>query len=101
MSSTTTEKNRLEALSKRLRFIGKVNIGLMLVLFVCSLLAFFVTSRFSASPDQDVGLHHVLGSLLKVMIPLALVCLGLLLIFGPALVVCYFKLNKMRGGADA
>jgi len=93
MSSTTTEKKKLEAKSRRLRVVGRVNLWLMMVLVAGFFLAFFAFLSFS--PEGDAGLHHVLDGLIRILLPLDLACLGLLSIWAPAWVICSFKLKRM------
>jgi hypothetical protein len=99
MNSTTTEKEMLEAKSRRLRSVGRINLWLMLALIAGFLSAFFVSLSFS--PNEDDGLHQVFDSLTRILLPLDLACLGLLLMWAPAWVICSFKLKRMNEATSA
>jgi hypothetical protein len=95
MNTTETQVCRLESIRRRLTFVAKINLGLMLVLFVCCLVAYFLTLRLPTDPDQDLSPLHSLQAMLPWMLRLNLVCLGLLLLWGPALCICSFKIKKL------
>jgi hypothetical protein len=104
MDSTTIEISKLQRVSKRLRFVGKINLGLMLVLLVCAIWTWFQTVALGrmdlGKQDLTPAIHQVRG-LLSFMMPLCLICLGLLLAWGPALIFCSSKIKRLSKKKDA
>jgi hypothetical protein len=101
MNSTATKQNQLKQIVKRLIFVAVINIALMLVWFGLAVVAYFVAGSFSAESDHDEETLHTLFWLLPLMKYLSIACLGLLLLWGPALVVFLFRLKQMRKECDA
>ena len=96
---TTTDKkiNRLQIISRRLKIIAKINMGLMLVLFACCVICYLLILRLSSDIERDDWNQlYSFQALLRNMMRLNLACLGLLLVWGPALVVCSFKIKKLK-----
>jgi hypothetical protein len=102
MDTTDTKVCRLKSISKRLRFIGKINIGLMSVLMVFIILywvRFHIASKglmnqieHDLTPDPMPNMHWMTTT----MLGLAIASFCLLLIWGPALVVCSFKIKRLK-----
>jgi len=95
---------KLQKLDSRLKLVGLINIGLMLVLLVCII---FLHSRAVAlgqkepgDPEMTQGIQH-LAHQIRIAQILAYVCAGLMLVWMPARAVCLFKLKKLRKVADA
>jgi hypothetical protein len=97
MDTTETQICRLRFIIKRLKLIGKINVGLMVVLFVLIFVAKWHLSRIAPEdPNPDWRPLHSFQAMLPWMFWLNLVCLGLLFVWGPALMVCSSKLKKLK-----
>ena len=104
MDSAAQEITRLQKLDSKLKFVGSVNIGLSLVLIVCMVVLHFqaVTLGHKDPSDPDVaqGIQQLIRQLRFFKVYLW-VCIGLLLVWGPAHIICLSKLKKLRKEADA
>ena len=102
MKTTEIQISRLQSISKRLRFIGKINIGLMLLLMVFTVV-FWVRFHIASKGLMDQIEHDLpldpmpsLHWMTTTMLGLAITSFCLILIWGPALVVCSFKIKKLK-----
>src|SRR5271157_2790938 len=98
MNSTTIEEAKLQKLDSRLKFFGVINIGLMLILVICSVVVSFQLAALNRKEpgDSEVtqGIQQMIHELRYLRI-LVCVCFGLLLAWGPARIICLRKLKKL------
>jgi len=104
MNATMTKESKLKTLERRLRLVGIVNIGLMLILAVCCIFVFIQTLGLGRSGPSDSstgrGIHQMTDELTYMKI-LAGVCIALLLVWGPARIICLVKLKSLSKKTDA
>ncbi len=98
MDNFEIERTRLRLLERRLRVVGKINLGLIVVLLAGMVYSFFQISALIGmepeAPGISQGIDQVIASGRHLRI-LAFVCLGLLLVWGPSRFIVLMKLKKL------
>jgi len=104
MDSTAQEIARLQKLDSKLKFVASINIGLSLVLIVCMVAIHFqavtLWQNDPSDPEVTQGMQQMIQELRLLKVFLC-VCIGLLLVWGPAHIICLSKLKKLSKKADA
>jgi hypothetical protein len=97
METTEAQISRLQLIRRRLRVIAKINIGLMVILVGCCVWSGVLLHALKDPDDPNV--EHALQqfmSMNKFNLVFGAVCPLLMLVWGPALIICSYKLKKLK-----
>jgi hypothetical protein len=104
MNSATQDIVRLQKLDRKLKLVGIINISLMLVLIVFTVVMHSQTvalvHKDPGDPEVSQGIQKMLHED-KLATILGFVCVGWMLLWMPARVICLSKLKMLGKHADA
>lgn len=98
MNAKEADICRLQSLIKTFVFVGKINICLSLILILLTVVALLLVPTVPTNLDltQEQSSADSLRALLPWIMRLTLVCFVPILFWGPAMVICKFRLKKLR-----